>query len=85
MHYTSYDLNKFIRIAPAIPLDSKYLFRVRLCRSKLAPRYSGPWTIVRKLPNGVFIHFIIHFIIFIQVKGSYIDMFFNLTCFKRLK
>ena len=26
-----------------------------------------------------------HFIIFIQVKGSYIYMFFNLTCFKRLK
>ena len=30
-------------------------------------------------------HFIFHFIIFIQVKDSYIDMFFNLTCFKRLK
>ena len=28
-------------------------------------------------------HFIFHFIIFIQVKGSYIYMFFNLTCFKR--
>ena len=33
------------------------------------------------------IHFIIsfHFIIFVQVKDSYIYMFFNLTCFKRLK
>ena len=32
------------------------------------------------------LHFIsFHFIIFIQVKVSYIYMFFNLTCFKRLK
>ena len=37
-------------------------------------------------PNEKFnvFHFIsFHFIIFIQVKGSYIYMFFNLTCFKR--
>ena len=31
------------------------------------------------------IYTFIHFIIFIQVKGSYIYMFLNLTCFKRLK
>ena len=36
-------------------------------------------------PSFSFYNLNFHFIIFIQVKGSYIYMFFNLTCFKRLK
>ena len=39
--------------------------------------------VYRSMNNEAFHSF--HFIIFTQVKGSYIDMFFNLTCFKRLK
>ena len=73
-------------------------YHYRHCESRVSRQYhqlyiSSIFRCILLYTLHIFIylvfHFIIiiifHFIIFIQVKGSYIDTFFNLTCFKRLK
>ena len=69
---------------------SVWLLRERKSgKKKDFPKNQGTLKLlIISIKSGGFLHthFIsFHFIIFIQVKGSYIYMFFNLTCFKRLK